>query len=287
VSERVIGINLSAFPPQEPEPLLAGIAAAGIQVVEVHVSEEWVQPQDPSRQLALARLFARHGLRPASIHTPFGKEVDLGARDEQLRKAGVKAVADAARALWEMGGSLAVVHPGRPCPPEHRMQAARACRRSLEDLLEATASCPVTLLVENMLPDHACSSSCELATAMDGLPERVRFCLDTGHAALTPEGLAVAHVMAGRLGWVHLQDNLGEGDDHLRPWSGKLDWHLVARLLDEGGYTGPYLFELKAGPNGGNLKELHDLAARLEGLRGSQAEGQEQLPPQGSIRNLE
>jgi sugar phosphate isomerase/epimerase len=81
-------------------------------------------------------------------------------------------------------------------------------------------------------------------------PEQAGVCVDTGHAALGDLGPRRAIRMAGqRLITTHLQDNLGQRDDHMPPGDGNIDWDDVAAALGEIGYPGCVLLELTDQPN--------------------------------------
>lgn len=265
----VTGYSLSTAPfrTMPPEEVLPRMADAGISVLELHVEENWLDPTKPARQDKLAKLLARYGLQPGSVHTQYGPTADLANRDEAYRREGVRLVAWGARALFEVGGRIAVMHPSIAIPAEQRPAGVAAVRRSLEELLEVSVGWPVTLALENMLPGHAGDCSSELADMMAGFPQRVAFCLDTGHAALAPEGVKLAAPLLDRLVWLHLQDNQGQGDAHMMPFTGHIDWQVVAGLLEQARYRGPYMFELSAAVAEEAVPQLATLAARLDALR--------------------
>jgi len=265
----VTGYSLSAAPfrTMPPEEVLSRMADAGVRVLELHVAENWLDPTSPARQSKLARLLARYGITPGSVHTQYGAETNLAARDEALRREGMRLVTWGARALFDVGGRVAVMHPGQAIADAERPAAVQAVRWSLEELVEITTGFPVTLAVENMLPGHAGDRASELVAMMAGMPERVAFCLDTGHAALNPEGVRLAEPLADRLRWVHLQDNVGSGDAHMLPFTGQIDWRAVAQILDQARYQGPYLFELSAAAAEDAVPQLVGTAQRLDGLR--------------------
>jgi len=262
-----VGLSLSAARHDPPEQVLPRVAEVGIGAVELHMTEAWIGNPDPAYLHRLARLCARCGIIPWSVHTQYGPQADVGARNEEWRKEGVRLVAQGARALWEVGGTLAVLHPSGAVEDRERAAVVAAVRHSLQDLLEATASFPVLLAVENMLPGQGGDRTQELADMMRGLPDRVCLCLDTGHASLTPEGVELAKPLASRLAWLHLQDNMGDGDGHLPPFSGKLDWRGVARVLEAADYRGVYMFEISNATTEPSLPALAGLAQRLEDLR--------------------
>ncbi|UCH36566.1 MAG: sugar phosphate isomerase/epimerase, partial [Armatimonadota bacterium] len=90
---------------------------------------------------------------------------------------------------------------------------------------------------------------------------------DTGHARLCPDGLEIAGCMAGRMITIHLQDNVGEGDAHLMPFDGTVDWNGVARMLDEAGYTGPYLYETALPTAEDVIRRARRTSEKIESMR--------------------
>ena len=57
--------------------------------------------------------------------------------------------------------------------------------------------------------------------------------------------MRVARTMLPRLLHTHLHDNHGTHDEHLPPGEGRIDWRALLDLLEEAGYTGARLIELR------------------------------------------
>jgi sugar phosphate isomerase/epimerase len=69
--------------------------------------------------------------------------------------------------------------------------------------------------------------------------------LDTGHAHVAGESPAQAVCIAGdRLFHVHVDDNLGQRDQHLIPGEGSIDFQSFLGALEEAGYNGFVCAEL-------------------------------------------
>ena len=117
----------------------------------------------------------------------------------------------------------------------------------LEEVCDYAAKANITIALEN-------SSTLENMELILGLVEDVAapnlgICVDTGHANLGDLGSARAIRMAGSLlRTTHLQDNLGERDDHMPPGMGVIDWDDVFQALDEIGYKGTLMLELTDAP---------------------------------------
>lgn len=75
--------------------------------------------------------------------------------------------------------------------------------------------------------------------------EWVRMCLDTGHCAVQGESPADALRLIGRedLCILHVHDNDGTRDQHLRPGEGVIDWAAFSEALTEIGFTGALSLE--------------------------------------------
>ena len=87
----------------------------------------------------------------------------------------------------------------------------------------------------------------ELVRRLDS--ERVRICLDTGHANIAGQNVPeMIRSYGSLLGTLHLNDNYGYispifEDLHLFPGYGRLDWSAIFAALHEIGYAGTYNIE--------------------------------------------
>lgn len=75
--------------------------------------------------------------------------------------------------------------------------------------------------------------------------EWIRMCLDTGHCAVQGESPADAVRLIGKenLCILHVHDNDGEQDLHLRPGEGVIDWEAFSASLSEIGFEGALSLE--------------------------------------------
>ena len=243
---------------------------AGVDCVEFWVGERGLNPDQPAQIKRIRDDLRAAGLCISAVHADFDPKLDFGSPYPEARRAGIAAALLAARLAAEAGGSMVILHPGAGhVQDEERAQRLRAGRESLEQVLEQSAPLPVRFAVENMLPGRIGDCAADLTALLKSLPEgRVGFCYDTGHARLCAEGLEVGRCMGGRMIAIHLQDNLGESDDHLMPFDGTLDWALVARLLDEAGYDGPYMLETAKPTPEAVVQRASETVRRLRALRG-------------------
>jgi len=121
-----------------------------------------------------------------------------------------------------------------------------ACR-ILDQVCQYAAERNVSIALENNRSLECMDFILELVRAVD-MPN-IGICVDTGHANLGDLGAGHAIRMAGSLLLTtHLQDNLGERDDHMPPGMGKIDWADVFQALSEIDYKRTLMLELTDAP---------------------------------------
>ena len=100
----------------------------------------------------------------------------------------------------------------------------------------------VTVLSENLL--WGASADPAVISALVRRVDRPCFgwCYDTGHAKSLGYAPAVLRDCIPPLS-LHIQDNLGHGDDHLLPGDGAIDWDDVFSCLRGCGYAGEFVLE--------------------------------------------
>lgn len=121
-----------------------------------------------------------------------------------------------------------------------------ACR-ILEQVCQYAAERNVSIALENDRSVERMNFILGLVRAVD-MPN-IGICVDTGHANLGDLGAGRAIRMAGSLLLTtHLQDNLGERDDHMPPGMGNINWVDVFQALQEIDYKHTLMLELTDAP---------------------------------------
>ena len=134
-----------------------------------------------------------------------------------------------------------------------------ACR-ILEQVCQYAAERNVSIALENDRSIERMNFILELARNVD-MPN-IGICVDTGHANLGDLGAGRAIRMAGSLLLTtHLQDNLGERDDHMPPGMGNIDWADVFHALREINYERTLMLELTDAPTAGS--RIYDQDAEI------------------------
>jgi sugar phosphate isomerase/epimerase len=247
--------------------VLDAMHAAGIEAVEVGTPPGHFDPWRHDEVEALRERLNGHGMRPVSIHAPFGGVLDLSEPNPHHRHAAIGAILTAAAALKEIGGRNVVVHTS-DVPRHDQDVARRLCliRESLQVLARACAHMDVVLTVESPLPHLIGGSADEFAWLLQSLPPAVAVCLDTGHTTLGHQWRRFIDVAGPRLSHIHANDHHGRFDDHLPPGDGSLDWQSIGRDLREARFDGWIMLELRcpAEPLDQHfVRAVRQLAARL------------------------
>ena len=192
----------------------------------------------------------KEGVRFRYAHLPF----DYPGRDsaygwEEFRTASVRSMELAVRA----GVDCAAIHPRTSMTREYDAGRERDAALSfLEPYREEAGKAGLVLALENMRgPGQSASGEIRrFGTETDDLVRLadslgIGICWDTGHGNISAQDQEDSLQKIGpRLRMVHINDNFAEGDVHLAPFLGSVDWAGVARGLKRAGYQGSLNLEV-------------------------------------------
>lgn len=82
-----------------------------------------------------------------------------------------------------------------------------------------------------------------LAFILEQFPE-AGFCWDVGHEACSGDSVRFMPMFGNRLKALHIHDNMLDGDHHMIPYDGKIDFVRVARHIADASYNGSLMLEL-------------------------------------------
>ncbi len=190
--------------------------------------------------LPIAKALKSRGLRCDSLHAPFGHINDIwleGENGEQM----LKELTDGVELCARIEVPVLVVHlsSGNTPPFVNDLGFSRFDR-----LMESAEKNGVTIAYENQRKLGNLSCALERYSGA-GL------CWDTGHEACFMRGIQVMPLFSQRIVALHMHDNyaLFEGDEHLVPGDGSLDFERIARQLADSPYEGALMLELKRHAN--------------------------------------
>ena len=190
------------------------------------------------------------GMTVSQVHGPWRyPPQDLSDEDRAERLEKMKKSIVMTRLL---GCKYWVVHPLMPYGTKDLLSdnAEDTWRINLEfmpKLVEFAKTQGVTVCLENMpMRNFSMSRPEKILEFVNTInDENFKICLDTGHVAIFSD-LSIGNVvreLGDKMKVMHVHDNLGDGDRHLRPGCGRLDWNDFADALYEIGFDGVFSLE--------------------------------------------
>lgn len=155
---------------------------------------------------------------------------------------------------------MLVVH----CSPEYEPVFSVGIKR-MERLVEYAAKYGIKIAFEN-------TSSQDYLVRTLGHFEgcgAVGFCYDSGHEAFCTPGVQFLPQLGHRLIYTHFNDNYLDGDHHLLPWDGKINFDRILGQLRDTGYKGVLAMEVSYDPYVRELtketfvKKCYDVSCRM------------------------
>ena len=203
---------------------------------------------------------------------------NVATADDELRERDLATVTHQISLCGRMGIGVGVTHPGGDRPPTFAEELTERERRveSFRALADHAAEHDFALAIENTTDlargSRAANSQRrygatieDLHTLIDAIDRpNVGICLDVGHGNVQGYDMAESVRQCGeRLIATHIQDNDGQGDQHLGPTRGTIHWAQGIAALVEIGYDGPFNLEIP----GERIPTVDLTLKRLEGIR--------------------
>ena len=193
------------------------------------------------------------GLKIRFAHLPFSfPKKDDAEGWERFRTASLKAM----EVAKQFGVDAAAIHPYSYMNPDwknyNRRTECKNAREFLAPYCDYAHKVGLNLAIENMrgagqfAPQYIHRFGMEVEDIVDLADDMDEgICWDTGHGNISMQAQYDSLVYIGkRLREVHLDDNCGQDDNHIAPYTGLVDWSGVAQGLREIGYKGSLNFEI-------------------------------------------
>lgn len=252
----------------------AKIKSAGFSAVDYNISNTGTELYSLNETdfaatiQAVKRAAEDAGVIISQVHGPWRwppQDATLEQRQERLEK--MKKSILATRML---GCKYWVVHPLMPygtadLETDNAQETWDMNLAFMQELLPFAKEQDVVICLENM-PMLKFSMATpqkvfEFVKAMND--EHFRICLDTGHTAIFPDLSPAEAVreLGDTIKVLHIHDNMGNKDAHMRPTEGIVDWDDFGMALKEIGFNGVFSLETKLD---GNLSDSELDAASAE-----------------------
>jgi len=248
--------------PDLSDQALDSLQAEGVTAMEP--GPAFLLNTDEAKLKADAERLQARGIRIYSCHAPFGGENDISLLEEDKRRRAVSELIKSLARASLAGAECLVIHPSGAVRPEEQEQRLDRLRDSLETLVRKAEEIGMLLALENMVPGHLGCETASVRQLVDDFDSPfLGVCFDTGHAHLSNEHvLAAFTVLRERIVAFHLQDNDGQGDKHLQPPYGTIEWETLTDSLCAMGFDRPIAVEAppwKGGSWGMLLREMRAL----------------------------
>ena len=247
-------VATSLFMKYDLPTAIGRIADAGFVEVELWTRAPHLDVTDPQYDVRpVLRTLVERGVKATSCHAPFGPHMNLGSPDASVRKAGIESLRSLLEPCAKLGVETIVVHPN-VAPQGQTDEQAEATKPLIRESMAIAGDVArpfgLRLAFENMLSagrSQPCGAMAQLFKLVDGLPDNVGLCFDTGHAFANGLNLASEVRDSGdRLIALHVHNNDGELDRHWPPGRGKIDWPPFLDALRETRFEGAWTLETMA-----------------------------------------
>lgn len=271
-----LSTHLFAYTRLDP-PMIRLAAERGFRAVEIFAAPQHFSGLDAHQVESVSSELERLEIDLRAIHAPFYESLDdlkarrffsLGDISPAIREKAGLIFAGLLRAAAALGSPDVVVHAGMR--GQDRTDAALYIDAA-SHLLDGFPEFRGRLLLENT--PLAFATMPELAAMAEKMdPDRTGICLDMGHLHLAdPADRACSLGEAGsvlrRVRHFHVHDNSGQGDEHLPPGRGTIDWHEALEAISSVPGEAGFSLELRDRSRG-RLPSGELLAGALGGVTG-------------------
>lgn len=245
--------------------LLKAVSDAGIKTVELSTNyDTYYSKLDFVNNYDKIKADAeKYGIELWSIHLPFSGELDISLLNEKSEFT-VKTNLELMEAAAKAGFKIAVVHPSsEPIADEARPSRLEKSKANLKKLAEAAKSFGMKLAVENLPRTCLGNYGDDMVYLLKDNPDLYAV-FDTNHS-LKQDNAEFIRAIGDRIVTLHVSDYDFIDERHLLPFKGKNNWKTIITALDEAGYNGPWLYEIRMdeGMTFADVKNNHGDLARL------------------------
>lgn len=191
------------------------------------------------------------GVTISSIHLPFApfQRLDPAASDADIRRKLIEDQRKLILAAADAGIGIAVIHPsGEPYTDDERPERLKIACDTIAALTETAQKAGIALALENLPRSCLCRTSDEMLYFLGQIPS-LRVCFDTNHS-LREDNTHYIRAVGDRIVTLHVSDYDFIDEKHWLPGEGRNDWNAILAALEEVGYNGRFLYEIKMPEDG-------------------------------------
>lgn len=222
-------------------------ARAGIAAMEISMDENLYGGIDFD---ALGKAAKAEGVELWSLHLPFAYTLSIAHADPACRKNAMDTHALLLKKAERAGITHAIIHPGtEPTKDCDRAQRLEESSENLYTLTELAKQHGIVLCVEEL--PRTCPGNCsaEISYLLQAHPD-LRVCFDTNHLLLETHSEFIA-ALGNKIATLHVSDYDFIDERHQLPGEGSIDWKPLIAQLQDIGYNGPWMYEVRFGAQPG------------------------------------
>jgi sugar phosphate isomerase/epimerase len=254
------------------EEIISLIYEYGFENVEIWGMRPHFDYCDKNYIRKIKKSFKKYKINVSSFHAPMYRYVGDAAKgmwlmlsdmDEHNRKEAVGETIKLLNVAQEFEPFNFVIHPD--LSTSNFTETRDNLKRSLEELREHAIKSKIKLALETGIRSSNISES--VVKIVKELDESVfGICVDVGHANVGEEPVAALERCLPRLFEVHVSDNHGDGDTHLVPGEGNMNWENIIEKLKVKNFKRNFVFEIMD-PVRDNTRPVSEFKPILEKLR--------------------
>lgn len=212
----------------------------GFGAIEVTLRNELNDQTDYKNLLHLSK---KYDVDLWSMHLPYCT-IDISAGDAVKQQETVSYVAEFIKKGADIGIDKFVMHPSvEPIDPSVRAEHKKRAMDSLNKLAEIAHEAGGMLCVENLPRTCLCNTTEETAEILS-VNEKLRVCYDTNHL-LNNDNVNFMKTFADKIVTIHVSDCDFINERHWLPGEGKVNWIEIMDTLQEIGYAGVFMYEIR------------------------------------------
>lgn len=201
----------------------------GFDNIHVSADTSWEAYFTKEQLRDYVRRAKEYDLRVVNVHPPFAHNCEFWTPGPEHDKL-VTQYADQIDVLSDCGVGSLIVHPTSGADNTYISEFGL---ETIGGLVRHAEQRGVILLMENL------RSPIHLDYLFENIrSDNMRFCLDSGHENAFNHGIGFIRRYGSKLGFTHLHDNDGVGDQHRIPTDGTIDWAKLRADMEFVGYTG-------------------------------------------------
>lgn len=218
-------------------------AEAGFSDAEIDVHNDLTTEEICKESQKVYEDLIAGGLKPTSLHLPFGNQWDVSTEDAAARTQ----ILEELKKLISWAGAhqipFVILHPSfEPIDDAVRANKLRCATEAIRELGKFAEQCNVVIAVED-LPRTCLGNCADELLVLTGNGAYAKICFDVNH--LLKESHRDFVTKAGPyIVTTHLSDYDRVNERHWMPGDGCIDWKELIALLKKYHYDGRYLFEL-------------------------------------------